>query len=178
MDGKKKSTDRTVFLILHQSFSHYLHFVDFLDRHPLHLACMCGTSPLALKKIIDTYPAAAAMPDTPDHQLPLHIAVSHHANIEALRNIYGKNREDEDTVWKCVILTNPFSPLLNQILLHLDAYPDAIKCHTKTRGLIPLHMACSHKNADIDIVHFLLDNYKAGASVSRNSVNNSVTKQS
>lgn len=75
---------------------------------------MCGTSPLALKKIIETYPTAAAMPDTPDHQLPFHIAVSHHANIEALRIIYGKYQGDEDTVQKCVIFSNPLFFLWNK----------------------------------------------------------------
>ena len=75
------------------------------------------------------------MPDTPEHQLPLHIAVYHKASLDTIKIIY-------------------------------DAYPDAVKCHTKSKGFIPIHMACCHKDGQADVIRFLLDKYPYGAKVS------------
>ncbi len=100
----------------------------------MHLACLCGSSTEITRRIIDVYPNAAAMPDTPEHQLPFHIAISHNAPFERLQII-------------------------------LNAYPGAVKTHTKTRGFLPLHMACCHRKADAAIVKFLLEKYPDGAMV-------------
>ncbi|GFH51900.1 hypothetical protein CTEN210_08376 [Chaetoceros tenuissimus] len=72
------------------------------------------------------------MPDTPEHKLPLHLAVDHGANVSIVHELY-------------------------------TSFPDAVKCHTNSHGMIPLHFAVNHKKADIDTVQFLLEKYKAGA---------------
>ena len=73
------------------------------------------------------------MPDTPEHQLPMHLAVLHNMPINTLKNIH-------------------------------KAFPDAMKCPTKTHGWLPLHIACCKKSPP-EIIRFLLDSYPDGAKV-------------
>lgn len=84
-----------------------------------------------MRKLVLAYPHATVMPDTPEHQLPLHLAAFHNACVETLQIIY-------------------------------DGNPDAAKCHTKS-GLLPLHVACSQKNAKKETLSFLLEHYPDGA---------------
>lgn len=108
------------------------------NRHPLHLACMCGTSTEITKRIIDCYPNAAAMPDTPEHQLPFHIAVSHNAPFETLHILLDAYPDAVKTHTK----TKGFLPLhmacchrkadATIVQFLLDKYPDGAMVSLKS----------------------------------------------
>lgn len=83
---------------------------------------MSNATTAIIRKLIDTYPNAAAMPDTPEHQLPLHIAVSHHASVGVLQVLY----EAYPDAIKCHTKTRGFIPL-HIACLHKDACYDIVR---------------------------------------------------
>ena len=92
------------------------------NRHPLHLACQCQTSPEIVQKIIDAYPNAALMPDTPEHQLPFHIAIAHNAPLSVVRVVYNAY---PDAI-KCHTKSKGFIPL-HLACCHKDADGDIVR---------------------------------------------------
>jgi len=82
---------------------------------------MSNATPDIIRKLIDRYPNAAAMPDTPEHQLPLHIAVSHNASVEVLQVLY----EAYPDAIKCHTKTRGFIPL-HMACLHKDTSPGIV----------------------------------------------------
>ncbi len=99
--------------------------------HPLHIACVKGDSDI-IQTLLDAYPNAAAMPDSPEHQLPLHLAVLHNAPIKTLKKIY----EAYPDAVKLPTKTHGWTPLHlacrkcapNEVIRFLlDCYPDGVK---------------------------------------------------
>lgn len=73
-------------------------------------------------KILNTYPNAAAMPDTPEHQLPFHLAVSHNAPVPTLKILLDAYPDAVKSHTK----TKGFLPL-HMACCHKDADPETVQ---------------------------------------------------
>jgi len=143
------------------------HWRDRDGWHPLHLACISGSSHEVVKALLDAYPNAAMMPDSAEHQLPLHLAVSHNAGKDVIEELY----EAYPDAIKCHAKWDGMLPLhlaccqyniKPDIVRFLIAkYPEGAQGVTKHCSSLPLHFAARY-GCSMEIIRMLADAYPQG----------------
>jgi ankyrin repeat protein len=143
------------------------HWRDRDGWHPLHLACISGSSHEVVKALIDAYPNAAMMPDSAEHQLPLHLAVSHNAGMNVIEELY---KAYPDAI-KCHAKWDGMLPLHlaccqynikpETVRFLIEKYPEGAQGVTKHCSSLPLHFAARY-GCSMEIIRMLADAYPQG----------------
>eukprot|EP00567_Pseudictyota_dubia_P001060 CAMPEP_0197465674 /NCGR_PEP_ID=MMETSP1175-20131217/64661_1 /TAXON_ID=1003142 /ORGANISM="Triceratium dubium, Strain CCMP147" /LENGTH=322 /DNA_ID=CAMNT_0043001693 /DNA_START=169 /DNA_END=1137 /DNA_ORIENTATION=- len=132
--------------------------------HALHIACFNKVGPSIVRKLLVACDDAATKADSPEHQLPLHIAAKCGADAETLKLIYDKYpeaiklRTKNDGLLPLHLACSRKDVAPSEIEALLSFYPDAAKETGRVDGSLPLHVA-SRSGCSMAVLKILHEAY-------------------